>query len=129
MEPIVISGLNQSSLEQDKKIARTSLLLLFWVSLLHGLWLTIRNLEHIKDSIYQLRSKYDGQPALSIFFLVTFAIILIINFIPPIWAKRLYKKELYRKQIKVGIVSFIIFQSILHFTLFVLSRLLFATFC
>lgn len=129
MEPEAISEANQSSLEQDKKIAHTSLLLVFWVSSLHGIWLTIRNLGHIKDSIYQLRSSYDGEPELSIFFLVTFAIILILNFIPPIWAKKLYKKELYKKQIKVGIVSFIVFQSILHFILFVLSRSLFATFC
>lgn len=122
MEPEILSETPPPTLVEDKKLAHTSLLLLFWISLLHALWLIFRNLNHIGDVFNH--TEYEN-----IIFIFGFALIIVLNFIPPIWANRLNKKGLYRRQIKISIISFIIFQIILHFILFALARLFGSTLC
>ena len=98
-------------LSNDKNLAKISLQLLYAVSIFHIILLSIRN----DDSIWYFFKAhfYDFNALLVPLIVVT------LNFLPVILANRLYRKGLYKKQLGLTIITFVISQSLLH--LFIIS--------
>lgn len=92
----------------EKRTAYLSLVLLLLVVVFHGVWLFFRNVDMSQGDV----SYYISQHGVFLFI-----IIALLNFFPYFVGRRLYYKGLYRKQVIISTILFIVFQFVLHFIL------------
>ncbi len=95
----------------DQKYAAWSFWLLLGLSIFHIIWLGFKN-AFTFDGFSNV-SRWIGRSESIIFLGIIFGLI-ILNFIPVLISIRPYRRGKYKKQLIVGIVSFIICQAILH---------------